>query len=777
MAPLPWFAPDRRLSRTHMLGSSTLSLLHRQLRARAAEARSAGLGEAFARRRLRSLYRRRSNEAGGAIAEAIWRDAANELGAEMRVAPGGRFEFSLAGRHASVVNLMTPVPFADRARSQVVNDKAAVYALLERAGIPVARHRIVAASDHEAARDFLEHERGAIVVKPIRGGGGAGVIGSILAPRQLEQALRSSATYADELLVERHVSGDSYRVLVLDGAVLDVVRRFPPVVVGDGSSAVRALMRREYVRRIESGGDLAGYKPFELDLDAIFTLAFAGATPETVVPLGHLLSVKTATNYSGPERSETFRGELHDSLLAHVQNVARLVGLRLAGVDLVTNDPARPLTETGGAILEVDVPGLHHHYNVVDRVSATRVAVPVLAAMLEEDDALPAPRRPASRARAEGRTVVHRLDMGRAEAPRRSLPSQDVRAPASSGSDGHKAEGCARLRGSLRPVSLVAGAALMFSVLSGVAGSAPDRAGRTTVSRSHPPPFLSFLVGKRLAPGVGLATISCGAASSCFALDARGRSYRYTQSRWSGPQRLAPSASGPGRVALSCAAAGVCSAAPTRSDLVTDWNGERWSTPLALQGAVGIESVGCARSGYCAAVDGEGNSFALTGGVWQRTSGDWGSAVGISCVDPDFCVSVGPTGIGSWDGARWTVPNPFGATSSFTGVSCPRVDFCVAVDSEGQALQWRGSSWSAPLQIEPADRGATALGPAPSAISCPTSSFCVAADSAGGILEWRAGRWVRRDVDGARALTGVACPTASFCLATDASGAVLVGRP
>ena len=57
--------------------------------------------------------------------------------------------------------------------------------------------------------------------------------------------------------------------------------------------------------------------------------------------------------------------------------------MHLAGVDVITPDPSRPLVESGGVINEVNgTPGLHHHYLVADPVAATRVAIPVLERLL-----------------------------------------------------------------------------------------------------------------------------------------------------------------------------------------------------------------------------------------------------------------------------------------------------------------------------------------------------------------------------------------------------------
>lgn len=59
------------------------------------------------------------------------------------------------------------------------------------------------------------------------------------------------------------------------------------------------------------------------------------------------------------------------------------VRLRLAGVDVVTNDLSRSLKDSGGVILEVNHdPSPHLHYHVADPGGATRVAVPILDRLL-----------------------------------------------------------------------------------------------------------------------------------------------------------------------------------------------------------------------------------------------------------------------------------------------------------------------------------------------------------------------------------------------------------
>jgi D-alanine-D-alanine ligase-like ATP-grasp enzyme len=183
-------------------------------------------------------------------------------------------------------------------------------------------------------------------------------------------------------MVERQARGDVYRFLFLDGELLDVVRRHPPTVTGDGESSVRDLIEAENRRRIEAGGD-AGLSLITATLDAVFTLAASGLDLSSVPTAGARVQVKTVTNQGGPSDNHTVHEPVSPDLVAEARAAAAAVGVRLAGVDLITTDVTASLHTTGGVIIEVNGgPGLHHHYHVADREGATRVAVPILRRLL-----------------------------------------------------------------------------------------------------------------------------------------------------------------------------------------------------------------------------------------------------------------------------------------------------------------------------------------------------------------------------------------------------------
>ena len=336
---------------------------------------------------LRAIRQRRmARKAGGATAAArlyreIWAEAAGAVGAECIDEGQGRFRIGRGGTWTAVERQTTELD--DAARHAAALDKAAGHALLAGAGVTVPEHLEYRISQLPDARRFLSAVGDRCVVKAAAGtGAGWGVTCAITDAAGLRLASLNAARYSDSLLIERQLPGDMYRLLLLDGELIDVVRRGSPHVAGDGRSSVAALIETENRRRIAAGGG-EGLQVLRIDLDCLLTLRAAGRTLRSVPAAGEQVQVKTSTSENRPDENETVRTAPHAALVSEARAAAAALGLRLAGVDIVTPDLARPLADAGGAIVEVNAgPGLRYHYQVADRERATRVAVPILHALL-----------------------------------------------------------------------------------------------------------------------------------------------------------------------------------------------------------------------------------------------------------------------------------------------------------------------------------------------------------------------------------------------------------
>jgi D-alanine-D-alanine ligase-like ATP-grasp enzyme len=308
---------------------------------------------------------RPSGDPGLALATRIWMAAAGDVGATATDLGDGYVR--LARRASTATVWRNETPLDDPVVLRLAADKTRTHALLRDAGVPVPEHE-------EFGLDRLPPLRGRVVVKPASGtAAGTGVTPGVSRPSDLRRAAVRAARWGSRLLLEEHVDGDVVRVLVLDGEAIAAVVKRPPHVEGDGRSSVGALIAAENERRAkEPGGHLLDV---DVDLDCALTLRDAGLSLRSVPAAGQRVQVKRAVNQNARPENDVLQ-PVPQHLAALACQAAAAVGLRLAGVDLVTSDDRTVVLEVNGT------PGLNHHELVAgapDRTAAARVVDALLA--------------------------------------------------------------------------------------------------------------------------------------------------------------------------------------------------------------------------------------------------------------------------------------------------------------------------------------------------------------------------------------------------------------
>ncbi len=328
--------------------------------------------DAWAAAARRSLYWR------------IWADAAARAGAECERLVDD-FLLIRKGETQTVVWFHT-VMLDFGVTLQLALDKVACHHLLSAAGIPMARYVEMDATDSRSGIRFMNERRGSpVVVKPARStSGGEGVTCGVRTGDEFERARMAAWRWDSRILIEEQGKGFEYRFLFLDGELVDVLMRQPPQVVGDGRSTVEELIHLENRRRADPGSR-AGLAVLTVDLDCLFTLQRCGLALSSVPEKGRVVTVKSAVNQSGAEQVRSLPPEqVGADLVSDAARAVKVMGLRFAGVDLMTPDPSRSLVDAGGVVIEVNgTPGLHYHYLVANRDEAVPVAVPILEALLD----------------------------------------------------------------------------------------------------------------------------------------------------------------------------------------------------------------------------------------------------------------------------------------------------------------------------------------------------------------------------------------------------------
>lgn len=246
--------------------------------------------------------------------------------------------------------------------TDLVSDKYLTAQLLGDNGIPVPRHRIV--QGVEQARQAFRQLGCPAVVKPLSGNHGNGVTIDIKSEAEIERAYDIAREYDEEVLVEEYIPGRQYRLCVVNGKLAAAAERIPAYVIGDGRHTITELVELVNAHPDRGEGHAKALTKIAIDAVAITVLAKQNLSPQSVPPLKQIVRIRDCANISAGGTAVDVTGIVHPDNIQMAERTARLVGLDVAGIDLVAVDIASPVVAGNGAVIEVNAaPGIRmHHY-------------------------------------------------------------------------------------------------------------------------------------------------------------------------------------------------------------------------------------------------------------------------------------------------------------------------------------------------------------------------------------------------------------------------------
>ena len=238
----------------------------------------------------------------------------------------------------------------------ISRDKDLTKSLLASAGVPTPRGRTVTSPDDawEAAQDIGLP----VVVKPIDGNHGRGVFINLYTQGEIEAAYAVAINEGSEVLVEKHIIGDEHRLLVVGNRVVAAAKGETVWVTGDNQHSIRELIEIQINSDPRRGtAEECPLNPVRIDSAVELELARQQLTGTSIPTLDQKILIQSNGNVAFDVTDQ-----VHPDVASQVALAARVVGLEIAGVDLVAQDISKPLEEQGAAIVEVNAgPGLLMH--------------------------------------------------------------------------------------------------------------------------------------------------------------------------------------------------------------------------------------------------------------------------------------------------------------------------------------------------------------------------------------------------------------------------------
>ncbi|OYT92707.1 MAG: cyanophycin synthetase [Burkholderiales bacterium PBB3] len=242
----------------------------------------------------------------------------------------------------------------------IAQDKDLTKKLLAAAGVPVPTGRQV--KDVEDAWEAAQEVGLPVVVKPQDGNQGKGITVNITTKEQLVAAYNTALTFRDDIMVERYLPGNDFRLLVVGDKLVAAARRDAPKVVGDGIQTVAQLVEQVNQDPRRGTGHSTSLTKMRFDDIAHACLASQGFTAESIPVKGQRVNLRNNANLSTGGSATDVTDDVHPEVAARAVAAAHMVGLDICGVDLVCDSILRPIEEQGGGIVEVNAaPGLRMH--------------------------------------------------------------------------------------------------------------------------------------------------------------------------------------------------------------------------------------------------------------------------------------------------------------------------------------------------------------------------------------------------------------------------------
>ena len=233
-------------------------------------------------------------------------------------------------------------------------------AILSEVGIPVPKGIMIRSL--EEAQEVFKNLPKPLVMKPSQGNQGKGVTMGIYSLAELEKAWELATRFGKAILLEEQIIGHDYRGLVIDGRVVAVAQRLSPMVIGDGVHNIQELVTKINRNPLRGEGHEKPLTKVALDQTTLIALQKQGYSLEDIPSRGIEVVLRENSNLSTGGEALDVTDEVHPSFIEIMERAARIMGLDIAGIDIIAQDIKKPYECGQAAIIEVNAaPGLRMH--------------------------------------------------------------------------------------------------------------------------------------------------------------------------------------------------------------------------------------------------------------------------------------------------------------------------------------------------------------------------------------------------------------------------------
>lgn len=224
---------------------------------------------------------------------------------------------------------------------------------------------VPAGGDFQNPDDAFEYAKrfeGSFVIKPKSTNFGLGVFIFVenFTEDDIKKAIRVGFEYDDTILVEKYISGNEYRFLVVGDKTVGILNRVPANVLGDGTSSITELVAEKNKDSLRGKGYKTPLEKIVIDDNVKIYLSNNGIDENYIPRKDEYVQLRVNSNISTGGDSIDITDEVHQRFKDIAVEASQAVEAIFCGVDIIIDDYEDP--RSSYAIIELNFnPAIHIH--------------------------------------------------------------------------------------------------------------------------------------------------------------------------------------------------------------------------------------------------------------------------------------------------------------------------------------------------------------------------------------------------------------------------------
>ena len=239
-------------------------------------------------------------------------------------------------------------------------DKDDTKHLLEQAEVPIPDGDII--RTERGLKEVIEDIGYPIVIKPVNGNHGRGITTNINNIDEALIAFSAAKEVSRLVIVEKYITGEDFRILVINNQFVAAAKRSPAHVIGDGKSTIQQLIDKVNEDPRRGFGHEKVLTKIEVNNLTLEILKEENLKPDSIVKKDEYVKLKNTANLSTGGTAEDVTDMVHPSNIFMAERISKIIDLDICGIDIMADTLTEPISNTGGAVLEVNAgPGFRMH--------------------------------------------------------------------------------------------------------------------------------------------------------------------------------------------------------------------------------------------------------------------------------------------------------------------------------------------------------------------------------------------------------------------------------